>query len=73
MRRVKKKDSSFVGHEMTVVSKNYYANVGAPMTFEEEIEIAKYDRAKAEELITEKIKKEVEFLINDIKTNRFWS
>ena len=73
MRRVKKKDSSFVGHEMTVVSKNYYANVGKPMTFEEEIEIAKYDRAKAEELITEKIKKEVEFLINDIKTNRFWS
>ena len=73
MRRIKKKDSSFVGHEMTVVSKNYYANIGAPMTFEEERKLALTDKAKAEEIITEKIKKEVEFLINDIKMNKFWS
>lgn len=73
MRRIKKKDSSFVGHEMTVVSKNYYANIGDPMTFEEERKLALTDRSKAEEIITEKIKKEVEFLINDIKMNKFWS
>ena len=58
---------------MTVVSKNYYANIGDPMTFEEERKLALTDRNKAEEIITEKIKKEVEFLINDIKMNKFWS
>ncbi len=72
-RGIRKRDSSFTGHEMTVVSRNYYANIGSPMTFPEEEELAKTDRAKAEELITEKIKERVSFLIDDIKTNRFWS
>lgn len=73
MRRLKKKDSQFVGHSMTVVSKNYYANIGKPMTFPEEMEIAKSDPVKAEEIITEKIKSEVQRLIDDIKNNKFWS
>lgn len=73
MRRMKKKNSSFVGHTMTVVSKNYYANIGRAMTFESEMELARTDRAKAEEIITEKIKQEVQFLIDDIKQNKFWS
>ena len=72
-RGIRKRDSSFTGHEMTVVSKNYYANIGAPMTFPEEAELALTDRKKAEEMITQKIKDEVSFLIDDIKTNRFWS
>lgn len=72
-RGIKKRDSSFTGHEMTVVSKNYYANIGSPMTFPEERKLALTDRKKAEELITDKIKQEVSFLIEDIKTNRFWS
>ena len=73
MRRLRKKNGSFVGHSMTVVSKNYYANIGSPMEFPEELELAKVDREKAEEIITEKIKNEVERLINDIKENKFWS
>ena len=58
---------------MTVVSKNYYANIGRAMTFENEMRLAQTDRAKAEEIITEKIKQEVQFLIDDIKQNKFWS
>lgn len=72
-RRVKRKDSALAGHTMTVVSKNYYANIGRAMRFPEEMEIAKTDRALAEELITEKIRDEVERLVVDIKTDRFWS
>lgn len=73
-RRIKKKKGGqLVKHEMTVVSRNYYANIGSSMTFPEEEEIAKTDRKLAEELITEKIKKRIDFLINDIKTNKFWS
>ena len=73
MRRMKKKNSSFVGHTMTVVSRNYYANIGRAMTFENAMRLAQTDRAKAEEIITEKIKQEVQFLIDDIKQNKFWS
>ncbi|MGN0907374.1 MAG: lysophospholipid acyltransferase family protein [Bullifex sp.] len=72
-RGIRKRDSNFTGHEMTVVSKNYYANIGSPMTFPEESELALKDRSEAEEIITRKIKEEVSFLIDDIKTNRFWS
>lgn len=73
MRRLRQKEGGFVGHSMTVVSKNYYANIGRPMSFPEELEIAKTDRALAEELITEKMKNEVQRLIDDIKDNKFWS
>lgn len=73
MRRLRQKDGAFVGHSMTVVSKNYYANIGKAMSFPKELEIAKTDRVLAEELITEKLKAEVQRLIDDIKDNKFWS
>ncbi len=72
-RRIRKKESQLAGREMTVVSRNYYANTGKAMTFPEELELAKTDRALAEALITEKMKKEVERLVDDIKYNKFWS
>lgn len=73
MRRMHVKKKNITGHAMTVVSKNYYANIGKAMTFEEERILALTDRQKAEEIITEKIKEKVQFLIDDIKENRFWS
>jgi 1-acyl-sn-glycerol-3-phosphate acyltransferase len=73
-RRVRKKaGGQLVKHEMTVVSRNYYANVGEPMFFKNEEELAKTDREAAETAITDKIKAEIAFLIDDIKTNKFWS
>lgn len=72
-RRVRRKQSQVAGREMTVVSKNYYANIGTPMEFPEALEIAKTDQKKAEDMIMEAIKQEVSHLIDDIKTNKFWS
>ena len=73
MRRLRHRKGSLVGHSMTVVSRNYYANIGRPMTFPEEEELARHDRVLAEEIITQKIKDEVARLIADIKENKFWS
>ncbi|MDY4609358.1 MAG: lysophospholipid acyltransferase family protein [Sphaerochaetaceae bacterium] len=72
-RRVRRKQSQVAGREMTVVSKNYYANIGRPMEFPEALEIAKTDSKRAEEMIMEAVKSEVSRLIDDIKTNKFWS
>ncbi|NLZ69640.1 MAG: 1-acyl-sn-glycerol-3-phosphate acyltransferase [Spirochaetales bacterium] len=73
-RRLKTKDGGkLVKYSMKVVSHNYYANIGHPLEFPEEIELAKTDKCLAESQITDKIKAEVGFLINDIKTNKFWS
>ncbi len=72
-RRVRRKQSQVAGREMTVVSKNYYANIGEPMEFPEALEIAKTDPKRAEEMIMEAVKSEVSRLIEDIKTNKFWS
>lgn len=74
IRRIKhKKHNNFVGHSMTVVSRNYYANIGKPMEFDEELELAKTDKQAAENLIMEKVKLRVEELIDDIKNEKFWS
>jgi len=73
MRRIKKKNSALARHVMTVVSRNYYANIGSRMDFPEELELYRTDPAKAEEMITEKIKARVQSLIDDIKDNKFWS
>lgn len=73
LRRIRKKESQLARREMTVVSKNYYANIGKAMHFPDEVEIAKTDRALAEKMITEKLKKEVERLVDDIKYDKFWS
>lgn len=71
-RRVKiRKSGQLVRHDMKVVSKNYYANVGGPMFFPEEEKME--DRALAEEIITKKLKEKIQFLIEDIKNNKFWS
>ncbi len=73
MRRMRTKSGTFVGHSMKVVSRNYYANIGRAMTFPEEMEMARSDRAKAEQMITDRIKDEVSFLIEDIRNDKFWS
>ncbi len=72
-RRVRRKQSQVAGREMTVVSKNYYANIGEPMEFPEALEVSKTDPKRAEEMIMEAVKSEVSRLIADIKTNKFWS
>ena len=72
-RRVRKVDSALAGRKMTVVSKNYYANIGQAMYFPKEILLAKEDPKEAEEAVTAKVKAEVARLIEDIKTDKFWS
>ncbi len=72
-RRVRNKRSQMAGRQMTVVSKNYYANIGKPMEFPQALELAKTDPKAAEQLITSAVKEEVGRLIEDIKTNKFWS
>lgn len=73
MRRMRTKSGTFVGHSMKVVSRNYYANIGRPMAFDEEMGIAETDRALAEQMITDRIKDEVSYLIEDIRNDKFWS
>ena len=58
-------------HRLTIVSKNYYANIGKPMEFPNEIKME--DPKEASKNITEKIKNIIEELIRDIKENKFWS
>lgn len=72
-RRVRYKFSMTAGRDMTVVSKNYYANIGKPMEFPEALEESKKDEKKAERMICEALEKEVRRLIDDIKENKFWS
>lgn len=72
-RRIRRKHSQVAGHEMTVVSKNYYANIGAPMSFEAELTLSATDATAAEHNIMDSVKTEVARLIDDIKTNKFWS
>ena len=72
-RRVKNKRSKTAGRSMTVVSRNYYANIGKSMEFPEAIELAKTDREGAEQLICSLLTVEVSRLIDEIKTDQFWS
>lgn len=58
---------------MTVVSRNYYANIGKPMEFPQAIELAKSDPAAAEQMICSLLAIEVSRLIEEIKTEKFWS
>ncbi len=73
MRRMRKKEGAFVGHSLTVVSRNYYADMGRAMDFPEERELAKTAPELAEKIITGKIKAEVARLIDDIMKDKFWS
>lgn len=72
-RRVRDKQSKTAGRKMTVVSRNYYANIGKPMEFPEAIEVAGTDRKLAEQMICDELKKTVSRLIEEIKTDKFWS
>ncbi|MFN4216165.1 MAG: lysophospholipid acyltransferase family protein [Brevinematales bacterium] len=49
---------------LTVLSGKYYANIGKPMHFSTETPI---------EEITEQVRKQLEYLVWDIKVNKFWS
>jgi len=72
-RRVRNKRSKTAGRNMTVVSKNYYANIGKSMHFPEAVALAKTDAKAAETMITDELKRKVNDLINEIKTDKFWS
>ena len=72
-RRVTNKRSKTAGRSMTVVSRNYYANIGTPLEFPEAIELAKTDRKAAEQMICSLLTVEVSHLIEEIKTDKFWS
>lgn len=72
-RRVKNKRSKTAGRSMTVVSRNYYANIGKPIEFPEAIELAKTDHIAAEKMICSLLTVEVSRLIEEIKTEKFWS
>lgn len=72
-RRVRPKFSMAAGRDMTVVSKNYYANIGRPMEFPEALKLAQTDKRAAEDLICNQLKAEIGRLIDDIKQNKFWS
>ncbi len=72
-RRVRSKFSLAAGRDMTVVSKNYYANIGRPMEFPQALELAKSDQQAAERMICQALQEEVQRLIDDIKHNKFWS
>ncbi|MGD1816559.1 MAG: lysophospholipid acyltransferase family protein [Pleomorphochaeta sp.] len=72
-RRVKDKHSTTARRKITVVNKNYYANIGKALYFKEEEELAKTDQKLAEKRILEKLKDKISFLIDDVKTNKFWS
>lgn len=58
-------------HKMVVLSKNFYANIGEPLTFPEAEAMS--DTKAAETLIMTRVKEEVGRLITDIKQNKFWS
>jgi len=72
-RRVRDKHSPAAKRKVTVVNKNYYANIGKALYFKEEEEIAKTDPKLAESMILDKLRQKISFLINDVKTNKFWS
>mgnify|MGYP000857679027 FL=1 len=56
---------------LTVLSGKYYANIGKPITFPDYEKME--DKNRANELITEEVKKKIEELVYDLKINKFWS
>jgi 1-acyl-sn-glycerol-3-phosphate acyltransferase len=58
-------------HQLRVVSRNYYANIGPPRTFPQYH--SREDRKEAARELTEEIKGIIADLIDDIKHNKFWS
>ncbi|ADY13304.1 lysophospholipid acyltransferase family protein [Sphaerochaeta globosa] len=72
-RRVRNKLSRTAGRTMTVVSRNYYANMGKPMEFDSAIRCAAEDRSKACRIILDELSIRIEALIREIKTDKFWS
>jgi hypothetical protein len=72
-RRVRNKMSRTAGRTMTVVSRNYYANIGKPMEFKAALSLAEVDRDKACQSILDELGIRIEALIREIKTDKFWS
>ncbi len=73
-RRVKKREIKMhhiINRQMTIVSRNYYANIGEALQFPDELQ--KEDTQAAAEQITEEVKQHISVLIEDIKTQKFWS
>ncbi|MBN2511009.1 MAG: 1-acyl-sn-glycerol-3-phosphate acyltransferase [Spirochaetales bacterium] len=62
-------------HQLRVVSRNYYANIGPPVDFPESVldpRDAEYEKKRAIE-ITDLVKARIEELILDIRHTKFWS
>ncbi len=72
-RRVRKKLSRAAGRTVTVVSRNYYANIGRPMEFEAERILAAEDHRQACQNILDELGLRIDALIHEIKTEKFWS
>ncbi len=72
-RRVRSKLSKTAGRTMTVVSRNYYANIGSPMHFPKALSCAKEQYATSRKLILDELRETIEGLIKEIKTDKFWS
>jgi len=72
-RRVRSKVSRAAGRTMTVVSRNYYANMGKPMEFNAALSLAEVDRDKACQVILDELSIRIDALIQEIKTDKFWS
>lgn len=72
-RRVRSKSSRTAGRTMTVVSRNYYANIGKPMAFKSSLACATEDRSKACRMILDELGIRIDSLIQEIKTEKFWS
>ncbi len=72
-RRVRRKKSRTARRTMTVVSRNYYANIGRPCTFEDALHLSESDYDTAVSLILTSLSQTIESLIEEIKTDKFWS
>jgi 1-acyl-sn-glycerol-3-phosphate acyltransferase len=73
-RRVKTRDigvNQVMKRRMTIVSRNYYANIGEAMEFP--AETTWEDQQEAALHITDSVKKRIGELIHEIKTEKFWS
>lgn len=72
-RRVRHKLSKTAGRPMTVVSRNYYANIGKPLQFPQALALQKQDKDSACQMILDELSSTIESLIDEIKTDKFWS
>ena len=72
-RRVRSKRSRAAGRTMTIVSRNYYANIGDPMHFPHALKVAERSVQESRTMIIAELRQTIDALIHEIKTEKFWS